>query len=90
MFEQTSIPFCEGRDATSPGDLDADATCLARERFNILVSQAASFFAGQFHYAGETRAVTDWLARSPCHECAWRRVNRTWDLLASSPTGERD
>jgi hypothetical protein len=53
------------------------------ERFGILLSDAADLFVKSQTDPGASSqlAIADWLARSPCHECAWRRVCAAWDVL---------
>jgi hypothetical protein len=53
------------------------------ERFSLLLTQAADLFVkSQIHQSAPSDLiVADWLTRSPCHECAWRRVRAAWDVL---------
>jgi len=53
------------------------------ERFNILLSETADLFVTSQSHPGACSqlAIADWLARSPCHECAWRRISAAWEVL---------
>lgn len=57
------------------------------ERFNLLLSEGADLFvSGQIRPGtSNQRAIADWLARSPCHECAWRRLHAAWDVVPALP-----
>ena len=82
MLEQTPIIICEGRYAANRPDSFGIEACAAPEQFNVLVSQAAKLLIGQFVHAEANAVLAEWLVRSPCHKCAWRRVNESWDLIA--------
>lgn len=91
MLEQASIVPCDGHDAGGvSAPFAGNAACTARDHFNALIFQAAEFFAGQYLKAGKTSELAAWLAYSPCHRCAWRRVNEAWRLLEDLPLNARD
>ena len=69
----------------SRAKLDGADQCqsVPDELFDPLVSAAATLFVGSQIRPGALSqlAIADWLARSPCHECAWRRVWAAWRVL---------
>lgn len=85
MLEQTPIVICEGRHTASGHDSSSLEACTARGLFNVLVSHAAELLIGQGVRADANVALAEWLASSPCHKCAWRRVNESWNLIAWAP-----
>ena len=89
MLEQTPIAVCEGRYGANRRDSSDTEACTVREQFNILVSHAAKLLIEQVVHADMNDVLAEWLVRSPCHKCAWRRVNESWNLIAQASSHPR-
>jgi len=51
-----------------------------------LLTKASEYFVGLKARSGEALEleVAAWLEQSPCHRCAWRRIESLWDDLAAA------
>jgi hypothetical protein len=89
MFERPSLVSSGKQGGTARrcerAKPDGVGECLSGpdERFDIPLSEAADLFVkSQTHPGASSQLeIADWLALSPCHECAWRRVCAAWDVL---------
>ena len=89
MFERPSVGSLGDQGGTvrrchraKPAEI-GECQSARDEQFGLLLSEAANLFVNSQTHSGASSqlAIADWLARSPCHECAWRRVRAAWDVL---------
>jgi hypothetical protein len=89
MFQQPSAGYLEDQTGVAGdcGFSQPGEGCTGGRGFDAVLLQAATLFVGLRAHPGarQQAASAEWLLRSPCHECAWRRVQTTWDALAGLP-----
>jgi hypothetical protein len=83
MFEDSSLQFSE--DLGDPGfcqgsQAAGDMACSASEQLRPLFDKASEYFIATISRPGPVLEITiaAWLVQSPCHRCAWLRIQAAW------------
>lgn len=85
MLERPSPPCLEDLQGALPSA--GALACTAGAPSPLLLDEASAHFIRLQSRAApqEDDLLSEWLQRSSCHRCAWRRIARAWDLLATAP-----
>jgi hypothetical protein len=86
MLENSPLPISTettGADACGLSGLTVKKACRTPEQLTSLLEVASEYFV-----VSKSRpepaldlAIAAWLAQSPCHRCAWSKVESTWEHI---------
>jgi ferric-dicitrate binding protein FerR (iron transport regulator) len=91
MFKDCCHQHVEGMDGSSRHAVPAsmqELPCQTRGISKTVLKQASVLFVRMQSTPGteSEQAISDWLSRSPCHQCSWQQVKGVWGLLGGAGT----